>query len=326
VPFARRRFLTLLTIAITPASSLIDQAFSQSWPQRTVKFIVPLPAGTAVDVSARLYAELLSQKWGQPVIVENLPGADGILATQEFVHRHDDHTLLYSFAGPITINPVLYERLPYDPASDLAPVAISSDNFLAIAVSSRLEVRSLHDLVELARSRPGKLNWAATAGLPYLAFAGFQKNVGIELTYVPYRDFNPALSDLGEGRIDVASTALTQMLPYQHANQLRFVAVINRARSPLAPEAPTAAEAGYPDLTFDGVTGLFGWRGMPSALRSSIASDVSAIAADPAMQKKLETIGIAARGSTPEEFAAAIEEQRVKIAKIAAAIGAKPQQ
>jgi tripartite-type tricarboxylate transporter receptor subunit TctC len=325
VPGAKRCFLTLLIIAVTFGSSLIDQAFSQSWPQRAVKFIVPLPAGTAVDVSARLYAELLTQKWGQPIVVENLPGADGILATQEFVSRHDDHTLLYSFAGPITINPVLYQRLAYDPASDLTPIAISSDNFLAIAVSSRLEVRSLHDLVELARSRPGELNWAATAGLPYFAFAGFQKGVGIALTYVPYRDFSPALSDLGEGRIDVASTALTQMLPYHNANQLRFVAVINRARSPLAPEAPTAAEAGYPDLTFDGVTGFFGWRGMPHALRSSIASDVRAIAADPAMRQKLDAIGIAARGSTPEEFAAAIEEQRAKIAKIAAAIGARPQ-
>jgi tripartite-type tricarboxylate transporter receptor subunit TctC len=326
VPFAKRCFLTLLTVTITFASSLIDQALGQSWPQRTVKLIVPLPAGTAVDVSARLYAESLSQKWKQPIVVENLPGADGILATQEFVHRHDDHTLLYSFAGPITINPVLYERLPYDPASDLTPIAISSDNFLAIAVSSRLEVRSLHDLVKLAQSRPGELNWAATAGLPYFAFAGFQKTVGIELTYVPYRDFNPALSDLGEGRIDVASTALTQMLPYQHANRLRFVAVINRARSLLAAEVPTAAEAGYPDLTFDGVTGFFGWRGMPRALRSSIAIDVSAIAADPAMKQQLEAIGIAARGSTPEEFAAVIEEQRARIAKIATAIGAKPQQ
>lgn len=322
--FAKRWFLGLL--AIGSASVLFGEASAQSWPQRTVRVLVPLPAGTAVDVSARLFAERLAQKWKQPVIVENMPGADGILAAKEFVARRDDHTLFYSFAGPITINPVLYEKLPYDPATDLAPIAISSDNVLALAVSSRLDVRSLDDLVKLARSRANKLNWAATAGLPYFAFAGFQKSAGIDLVYVPYRDFNPALADLGEGRIDVASTALTQMLPHQQAGRLRFIAVINRVRSPLAPDVPTAAEAGYSDLTFDGVTGFFGPRDMPAELRRSIASDVQAIAADAAVKEKLAAIGIVARGSTPEEFAAAIEEQRAKVASIAAAIGTKPAQ
>jgi tripartite-type tricarboxylate transporter receptor subunit TctC len=298
----------------------------RSWPEHTVKLIVPLSVGTAVDVSARLFAEQLSQKWKQSVVVENLPGADGIVATREFVNRRDDHTLLYSFASPITINPVLYAKLPYDPTRDLSPIAIASDNFLAIAVSSLLDVHSLSDLVKLAQLRATKLNWAATAGLPYFAFTGFQKNTGIELVYVPYRDFNPALSDLGEGRIDVAVTALTQMLAYQQSKRLRFVAILNRVRSPLAPEVPTAAEAGFPDLTSDGITGFFGWRNMPEKLRSRIAGDVRTLAADPSIKRRLEAIGIRARGSTPEEFAAAIEEQRTKIAAVAAAIGAKPSQ
>jgi tripartite-type tricarboxylate transporter receptor subunit TctC len=304
----------------------LQHAFGGSWPARTVRIIVPLPAGTAVDVSARLFAEQLAQKWKQPVIVDNMPGADGILAAREFVTKRDDHTLLYSFAGPITINPVLYDKLPYDPARDLVPIAISSDNVLALAVSSRLAVRTLGELVALARSHAAKLNWAATSGLPYFAFAGFQKSAGIDLVYVPYRDFNPALADLGEGRIEVASTALAQMLPHQQAGKVRFLAVINRVRSPLAPDVPTASEAGFPDLTFDGVTGFFGWRDMPAALRDRIAADVRAIATDPAVKEKLAAIGIVARGSTPDEFAAAIEEQRAKVAAIAAAIGTKPGQ
>jgi tripartite-type tricarboxylate transporter receptor subunit TctC len=304
----------------------LGESPDRPWPRHTVKIIVPLSVGTAVDVSARLFAEQLSQKWNQPVVVENLPGADGILATSEFVNRHDDHTLLYSFAGLITINPVLYEKLPYDPARDLSPIAISSDNFLAIAVSSRLDIHSLDDLVKLARSRTTRLNWAATAGLPYFAFAGFQKSAGIELVYIPYRDFNPALSDLGEGRIDVAVTALTQMLPYQQSNQLRFVAVINRSRSPLAPEVPTAADVGFPDLTFDAITGFFGWRNMPDRLRAGIADDVRALAEDPSIKRRLEAIGVRAHGSTPEEFVAAIEDQRAKVAAIATSIGTKPLQ
>jgi tripartite-type tricarboxylate transporter receptor subunit TctC len=121
--------------------------------------IIPLPAGTSVDISARLFAEQLAARWGQPVVIENMPGADGILAVKEFISRSSDqHTLLYSFAGLITINPFLREKLPYDPARDLVPLATSSDNFLAIGVPSKLQAASLGELVTLAHSQPTKLN------------------------------------------------------------------------------------------------------------------------------------------------------------------------
>jgi tripartite-type tricarboxylate transporter receptor subunit TctC len=321
-----KRLLLALVIGIAGWLTLADAVSAQLWPQRSVRVIVPLPPGTAIDVSARLFAEHLGARWRHPVIVENMPGADGIFAAREFVGKRDNHTLLYSFAGPITINPLLYEKLPYDPAHDLVPIAMSSDNFLAVAASAKLAVHSLDELVKFARSRTTKLNWAATSGLPYFAVAGLQKSARIEMVYVPYRDFNPALADLGEGRIDVASTALTQMLPHNQAGKLTFLAVINRMRSPLAPDVPTATEAGYPDLTFDGVTGFFGWREMPVELRDRIAADVRVVANNPAVKERLATIGIVARGSTPSEFAAAIEEQRAKVTAIAAAIGMKPTQ
>jgi tripartite-type tricarboxylate transporter receptor subunit TctC len=318
-----RRLLLAVVTGIAGWFILASPASAQSWPQRTVRVIVPLPPGTAIDVSARLFADHLATRWKHPVIIENMPGADGILAVKEFVGKRDDHTLLYSFAGPITINPLLYEKLPYDPARDLVPIATTSDNFLAIAVSAKLPVHSLDELVKTARSHATKLSWAATAGLPYFAFAGFQDSAKIAMVYVPYRDFNPALADLGEGRIDVASTGLTQMLPHNQAGKLRFLAVINRTRSPLAPDVPTAAEAGYPDLTFDGVTGFFGWREMPVELRDRIAADVRTVANNAAIKERLAGLGIVARGSTPDEFSAAIEDQRARVNVIAAAIGTK---
>ena len=321
-----KRLLLALSLGVAGWLALAGDVLAQSWPQRSVRVIVPLPPGTAIDVSARLFAEHLAARWKHPLIIENIPGADGILAARDFVSKRDNHTLLYSFAGPITINPLLYEKLPYDPARDLVPIATSSDNFLAVAASAKLPVRSLDDLVKLARSRSTKLSWAATAGLPYFAVAGLQKSAGIEMVYVPYRDFNPALADLGEGRIEVVSTALTQMLPHSQAGKLTFLVVVNRTRSPLAPDVPTATEVGYQDLTFDGVTGFFGWRGMAADLRDQIAADVRAVAKNPAVQKRLEKIGIVARGSTPNEFAAAIEEQRAKVTSIATAIGMKPTQ
>ena len=135
------------TFAVPTAPSL-----AQSWPQRTVRVILPNPPGVAIDVITRLFAERLSARWGQPVIVENLPGADGVIAVIEFIRKRDNHTLLYSFAGPITINPLLHDKLPYDPVHDLVPIASTSDNFLAIAVSGSLKVSSLAEL-ESSRAR-----------------------------------------------------------------------------------------------------------------------------------------------------------------------------
>ena len=322
---ALRPLLFGFAITIGGLVALSEPSLAQPWPQQPVRVIVPLSAGTAIDVSARLFAEQLSLKWGKPVIVVNKPGADGILAAKDFVSQRDNHTLFYSFAGLITINPLLYEKLPYDPVRDLVPIATSSDNFLAIAVSNKLQAGSLRDLKQIALSSPNKLNWAATAGLPYFAFAGFLKNGGLEMNYVAYGKFGPAITDLSEGRIDVVSTALTQLLPHHQAGKIKLLAVINRTRSPIAPEIPTGAEAGHPELTFDGVTGFFGWRNMPADLRDRIAADILAVAETPLIGDRLKANGIATRGSTSHQFTTAIEEQRARVAAIAAAIGTKPQ-
>jgi tripartite-type tricarboxylate transporter receptor subunit TctC len=320
------RFLQILLIgSLGCAAAALSPVSAQTWPSRPVRVIVPLPPGTAIDVSARLFSEELSRRWKQPVIVENIPGVDGLLAMKEFVSRSDGHTLLYSFAGLITINPLVYKNLPYDPARDLVPIAITSDNFLAIAASKKSKISSLADLVTFAKSHPGKLNWAATAGIPYYAFAGFEKNTQIGMTYVPYRDFTPAVTDLDEGRIDIASTAITQLLPHEQAGHATLLVVMNRTRAPAAPHVPTAAEAGFPQLTFDGVTGFFGPRGMSNEMRDRLAKDVQAVTEIQSVRDRLPPLGIVARSSTPAEFATAIEEQRAKIASIAKAIGTVPQ-
>jgi tripartite-type tricarboxylate transporter receptor subunit TctC len=300
------------------------QTQAQTWPQRTVRVIVPLPPGNSLDVSGRLFAEQLSSRWKQPVVVENIAGADGVLAAKEFVSRHDDHTLLDAFAGLITINPLLYEKLPYDPKRDLVPVAMTTDNFIAIATSEKLNVGSLADLLKFARSRQVKLNWAATAGLPYFAFAGFLKGIDVEMTYVPYRDFNPALSDVGEGRIEFVATGLTQLIPHAQAGRIRVLALLNPTRAAIAPQVPTATEAGYPALTFEAVAGFFGWREMPSELRNRIAADVRLVTENQTVRDRLPPMGIVAKSGSADEFAAAIEAQGRKVAAIAAAIGTKP--
>jgi tripartite-type tricarboxylate transporter receptor subunit TctC len=305
-----------LLVALGAALAAAPAAHAQSWPQHAVRLIVPLQPGSGPDLTARLFAERLAAKWGQPVYVENRQGADGILAVTTFLGAHDNHTLLLSFAGVISINPYVHDKLPYDPAADLVPICPVADYFLAVAASPSLNVSTLEDLVKLARAQPGKLNWAASPGLPEYVFASLQKSAAIDMTEVAYRDFNQALTDLGEGRIQAAATGVASFLPHVQAGRAKLLVLPGSARSPLAPGVPTAIEAGYPDLTFDATGGIFGWRDMPDELKARIGADVREAARDPEIGKRLTNVGAVLHVGTAADFAASIEEQRAKIAAI----------
>lgn len=308
--------LSALALSATPSNA-------EPWPQRTVRVIVPLPPGIAIDLLARLFAEHLSERWHQPVVVENRPGADGIPAVTEFIRSRDNHTLLFSFAGIITINPVVYDKLPYDPSKDIVPVVSVADNFVGVAVTESLKVTSLEGFVRLARSQPGKLNWAATPGIPLYAFAALQHSAGIDITEVPYRDFRPALLDVAEGRIQAAATGVAFLLPQMKAGKTRLLTVFSPDRSPQAPDVPTAAEAGYPGLAFRSVSGFYGWHDMSPEIKEQIAADVRAVAINPVVGTRVAGMGAVLRTGTPAEFSAAIEEQRVRIAEIASTMKPK---
>jgi len=319
-----RRFAPL-PILLVLAVAAVAPCYAQGWPQKSVKLILPLGPGSATDVTARLFADRLAERWSKPVIVENRAGPDGLVAVMAFVGARDEHTLLFSIGGPLTINPVAHARLDYDPDRDLVPIASASDSFLAVAVHPSLGVGSIDELIALAKRQPGKLSWAATPGLPQFIFAGFAKSAGLDLVQVSYRNFSPALQDLAENRIQVVATGLLPLLPLARDGKLKLLAVTNRERSRAAPELPTAREIGHPELAADGFQGFFGWRGMSDELRDRIAADVRAVGADPALADKLAVLGQAMRTGTPAELAAMIAEQRARIAEIAQAIGLQKQ-
>ena len=295
-----------------------------AWPQRTVRLITPLGPGSGMDIAARTFAEKLSQRWGQAVVVENRQGADGIPAVQSMMSDRDNHSLIYGFAGLISINPIIHEKLPYDPARDVVPVASVADATIPLIVSETLKVGSTAEFVALARAKPGQLNWAATTGLPLYIVAALQKSANIDITQISYRDFGPAFQDFVTGRVHLLATGITSLLPQVNAGRGRFLFVPNRQRSPLAPDVPTAVDAGFPGLTFDAVNGIFGWRDMPAAVKDRIAADVRAVAGDPAVVERLTPTGAVMRQGTAAEFAAAIAQQRAQVAAVAQTLQAKP--
>ncbi|WFU25632.1 tripartite tricarboxylate transporter substrate binding protein [Bradyrhizobium sp. CB1717] len=294
--------------------------FAADWPHRTVRLIAPVPAGTAPDFSARLFAERLSRRWGQAVIVENRPGADGVLGVSAFLGADDDHMLLYAISAVVTVHPITNTKLPYDPVRELIPIAPTSDVVLAIAAPAKSPISSLGGLVQAALAQPGKLNWASSPGLPPFVVGGFFKTAKLDLALVSYREISPALQDLGEGRIDIYVGSLGVIMPQVHAGRARLLAIAGEARAPLAPDVPTVIEAGFPELRMDGVVGFFGKRGMPDAVRDRIAADVGAIANEPEIREKLAAVGQAARSGSAAEFAALLNEYHRRLTGLAKAI------
>jgi tripartite-type tricarboxylate transporter receptor subunit TctC len=310
--------LVFTLLATTLGASAAD------WPTRPVKLLLTLGAGSGSDIGARLFADRLSKRWGQPVIVENRPGGDGLVAINAFVTAHDDHVLLFAPSSSFTAHPYLHDNLPYKP-SDLVPIARVSNTFISISVPASAKVDTLPELVALIRKEPGKLNWAGVTGALDFMFGGWLKSENLDLIKVPYRNPVDAAKDLGEGRVQVYEAALAIVRPQLDSGKIKILAMTNTTRSPAQPNIPTVQEAGFPALTLDGLVGLFGPTGMPLDLRKRIASDFAAVA-DDTIKSRLDTTGQLMNIGGPEEFGQSIDDQRAKIATFAKMLGIKPLQ
>ncbi|MSQ64553.1 MAG: tripartite tricarboxylate transporter substrate binding protein [Betaproteobacteria bacterium] len=315
---AAAAFLCVLSLHAAPS-------LAQTWPQRTVRFVLPLGPGSGVDIGARLLAERLTALWGQPAVVENRPGGDGLVAVNAVLSARDDHTLLFSPAGSFVGHPYLLEKMTYDPR-DLVPVARVSNTVVVIAVPASLKVGSLKELVAMARAQPGKLNWTTATGVTDLVIAGYLKGAGLDMVKVAYRDPVSALNDLIEGRIHLYSAAYAIVRAQAQAGRVKLLALQTRGRVPALSELQTVAELGFSDLNFDGLVGLVAARGsgITDALRERIAADVSAVVADPVVAGRLTATGQLVSPGTPAEFGAAIDEQAGHLAAIIKVLGAKP--
>jgi tripartite-type tricarboxylate transporter receptor subunit TctC len=313
----------LALVATLAAAAPCAQAQTQAWPQGPVRFILPFGPGAGADIGARLIQERLQARWGKPVVIENRPGGDSMIAIQAMLSANDDHTFMWGPSGSFIVHPYQYKKLPYDPA-DLVPVARFSSTILGTAVPASMKVATLADFVQRARAEPGKFNSAAVPGITELAFDYFAHNAKITTTKVPYKDIVQAVNDLAEDRLQIYSSSYAILRPLRAAGRITVLAQMGRERAPSLPEIPTGIEAGFPALEMDGNVGLFGSKALSAELRERIGADVVAAADDKEIDDKLNASAQTPSRGGAQEFAASIARQRAQIADIAKALGIQP--
>ncbi len=317
------RLIACATLALATSSFSSAQA-QPAYPAQTVRLILPYGPASATDITARLFADRLSQKWGKPVVVENRPGGDGLVSLKAFVDAHDDHTLWMGPAGAFNVLPYEHDTLPFDPQRDITPIVSVVDVVLAVSMPTSMNINSVDEMVSLARKEPGKLNAAAANGISDFLLFGVIKNMNLQIAKVPYRDIMQAPNDLAESRIQVLATSFAVVQPLMKAGRIKVLAVTSRQRAPTAPDIPTAAEAGYPALTLESIGGLFGPNTMPASVREKIAADFRKVAdEDPIIAKRLADTGQVMSIRGPAEFGQGVQEQRDRLAELAKALGMK---
>lgn len=315
-----RPSFALLALAAAAVPLASPAAEAQQWPTQTVRLILPLGPASGADISARLFADRLQKKWGQPVIVENRPGGDSMLAIGGFIDEDDGHTFLWAPSSSFVGHPWLHATLNYDPRQ-LVPHVRISNTIINVVAPAQLGISNLGELVAKIRSEPGKLNWATITGLNDLLFRSFLATSKLDMVRVPYRDPVQALTDVAEGRVQVYSAAYAITRPQMQAGKIKVLALINSQRAAVLSDIPTAREAGFPAIEFDGLVGLFVRPKTPAAVRQRLLEDIRSAIEDAEIADRLTATGQVVNFGGPEEFSKQIAEQRALAAAAGAALG-----
>jgi len=290
---------------------LLSAAHADEYPSRSIRLIVPFAAGGGADVVARIVAKKASETLGQTIVVENKGGAAGAIGTEQVAKASPDgYTLLLGQSGPISINPGVYEKLPYDPIKDFQPITLTTVYPYVLVVNAKSPVKTLQDLVAEAKKNPGKLNYgsAGVGGANQLVTELLSERAGIKMTNVSYRGTAPAVQDLIAGRVDMVFSDPVSALGQLQSGTLRALAVSSKTRSDIAPQVPTVAESGY--AGFDAV----GWHGIlapahtPPAIVNKLHDAIVNALNDPDTRALLTKQATSPVGNTPSEFAAFIKK------------------
>lgn len=303
-------------------------AFAQNYPTRTIKFIVPYSAGGLPDTVARIYAQRLSDRLGQPVVVDNKPGANGVVAAQAMAASpKDGYTFLVTDGSMFSINPMLYKAISYDYKRDFVPVSLAARAPLYLAVHPKITANNLRELIELSKSKPGLLTYGSSGigSTHHLSMEALKAAMSLNITHVPYKGTGQSVPALIGGQVDMLFSALPSLSGFVKSGQVRLIASNAGKRSTQEPNVPTIAEL-IPGFDFAPIVGVLASTGTPQAAMDRISAEMTWVAKQPDTIQILSNAGIDAIGSTAADYARAIAEENERFGKAVQAAGIKQQE
>jgi len=309
--------------ALAAASTL---AAAQAWPSKPIKFIVPYPPGGTSDILARAVGQKLQEKWGQPVVVENKPGATGNIGA-DFVAKSppDGYTMLVADIGSLAIAPSVVQSLPFEPVKDFAPVVMVAYSPHLLVVHPSVPAKDAKELIALAKSKPDSLNFAVSGigGANHLAGIEFAQRAGIKWAYIPYKGGSQALTDMVGGQAQVMFNGMLATYPFVKDGKLKALAISSAKRFPAVPDIPTVAEMGMPGFETGSYQGIVAPANTPAAIVKKMHDTVEEVLATPEMKERLDKAGAEVRPMSSEQFGTFIRTERDKWAKVVKESGAK---
>jgi tripartite-type tricarboxylate transporter receptor subunit TctC len=318
------RYAALLVLSLLP---LAASAAELAYPVRPMRLIVSFPPGGSDDAHGRLVAERMSELLGKQIVIDNRPGAGGMLG-QDIAAKSpaDGYTLLLAGAT-IVVKPIFYPKIPYDLMRDLKPVSQIVTTRYALVVHPALPAKSVQELISLARSRPGKLNFASSGvgATPHLCGELFKQLTQVNIVHVPYKGGGPAMTDLVAGQVDMSFATMGSSVGFVQSGKLRALAVTSSERSKLLPDVPTMIEAGVPGYEMTGWYALFVPSGTPQAIVSKLNNAVAAAVASPELQERFHRLGSEPMSSTPEQMMERLRDESVRLTKVITIAGIKPE-
>ena len=320
-----QQFLAL-TLLAGLALAAVGNASAQDFPTKPIRIVVPYTPGGTTDNLARLCAQELTKAWGQPVIVDNRPGASGIIASQLVAEAAPDgYTLLLGTSTQLATNVALYPKLSYNPVKDFAPVAVLVKGYNVLVVHPSIPATSVKELIALAKSKPGQLNFATSGNgtSQHLSAELFKSMAGVNMMHIPYKGSAPALVDLLSGQVPVMFENILTVVPHIKAGSLRALAVTGAKRWPTLPDLPTIAEAGLPGYEISGFYGIVAPAGTPKPIVAKLNKELTRIISNPDLRERLLVQGFEPSPSTPDEFTELIKTYIAKNAQIVKEAGIK---
>ena len=309
----RLRGAIVLVAALAAPSGVL----AQSYPAKSIRYVLPFAAGSAVDALARLYAQRMSENWGQQVVVDNRTGANGIIGTELAARSPaDGYTIYLGNVATLAINPNLYPKLPYDVVRDFAPISLTAEINNCLVVHPSLPVKSVKELVAFAKARPGQLNYASggVGSAQHIPMEMLKAMTGINIVHVAYKGLTPAFNDVVAGQVPMMIPGVVTALPQHKTGRLRILATTGAKRTSATPDIPTIAEAGVPGYEFDSWTGFLAPAGTPPEIISRLHAEVVRITRLPETRERLP--GFEFIGSSPQEFGDYIKANIARIGKV----------